>query len=120
MRYSEEVMSVKSRLAPWLPPAVLTDFCKRWKIATLELFGSALTGDFHADSDLDLLVTFRPEADWSLFDHVRMKQELEDLTGRKVDLMTRRAVERSHNPLLRREILSSAQVVYAATETPAG
>ncbi len=94
-----------------LPVAELAGFCTRWRISALELFGSATRGDLRPDSDLDFLVTFRPDADWSLFDHVRMKRELEALTGRSVDLMTRRALESSPNRLLREEILGSARVV---------
>ena len=76
-----------------------------------------LPAELRPDSDLDFLVTFRPSADWSLFDHVRMKREFENLTGREVDLMTRRALERSHNQLLRDEILGSARLIFSATAT---
>ena len=99
-----------------LSPADLEGFCSRWQIGALETYGSAARGELRPGSDLDLLVTFRPSADWSLFDHVRMKRELETLTGRHVDLMTRRALERSRNWLLRREILRSAQLVYSASD----
>lgn len=90
----------------------LDQFCRRWAIAELSLFGSALREDFGPESDLDILVTFLPEARWSLLDHVQMETELAELLGRDVDLITRRAVERSGNPLRRREILETAQVVY--------
>jgi predicted nucleotidyltransferase len=101
-----------------LPTAPLADFCRRWEVSALELFGSALRGGLRSDSDLDLLVTFRRGADWGLFDHVRMKQELENLTGRPVDLITRRSLERSHNWLLRDEILRSARVIYSEDPPP--
>ena len=105
-----------------LPRAELAGFCERWQISALELYGSALRGELGPESDLDFLVTFQPGADRSLFDHVRMKRELESLMGRPVDLMTRRALERSHNRLLRDEILSTARVIFAASEAgdPAG
>jgi predicted nucleotidyltransferase len=57
-------------------------------------------------------VTFAPEADWSLFDHLRMKQELKGMLNRDVDLFNKKAVEYSPNPLRRQEILKSAQVVH--------
>ncbi len=98
-----------------MPPIAeeqLDQFCRRWAIAELSLFGSALREDFGPESDLDILVTFLPEARWSLLDHVQMEIELAELLGREVDLITRRAVERSGNPLRRREILETAQVVY--------
>jgi uncharacterized protein len=46
-------------------------FCQRWKIAELALFGSVLRDDFRSDSDVDVLVTFTPDAGWGLLDHVR-------------------------------------------------
>lgn len=99
-----------------LPASELAGYCSRWQITTLEMYGSGSRGDLRPDSDLDFLVTFQPTADWSLFDHVRMKRELESLTGRRVDLMTRRALERSHNWLLRQEILSSARAIFSEAE----
>jgi len=92
----------------------LRGFCRKWKIRELALFGSALREDFGPESDVDLLVTFQEDAAWSLFDHVRMEQELEGLIGRDVDLVTRRSIEDSPNYLRRREILSTARTVYAA------
>ena len=92
----------------------LREFCTRWKITELALFGSVLRDDFGPESDVDVLVAFAPEARWTLLDHVRMRYELADLFGRDVDLVTRRAVERSANYLRRREILSSAKVVYGS------
>jgi len=88
-------------------------FCRRWAIAELSLFGSALQEDFGPASDVDILVTFLPEAQWSLLDHVQMEMELAELLGREVDLITRRAVESSRNPLRRREILETARTVYS-------
>jgi predicted nucleotidyltransferase len=92
----------------------LDQFCRRWAISELALFGSVLREDFGPDSDIDILVTFAPEAAWGLLDHVQMELELSELLGREVDLLTRRAVERSQNPLRRREILDTARTVYAA------
>jgi predicted nucleotidyltransferase len=94
--------------------AQIADFCRRWEINEFALFGSVLRDDFDAESDLDVLVSFGPDADWSLLDHVQMEHELEGLLGRPVDLLTRRSVERSHNWLRRQEILSTAEVVYEA------
>lgn len=92
----------------------IADFCQRWHIRELALFGSVLRDDFDPESDVDILVTFAPEADWSLFDHVRMEEELSQLLNRPVDLLTRRAVERSYNAPRRREILDTAQTIYVA------
>ena len=97
-----------------IPKKQMADFCQRWHISELALFGSVLRDDFAPDSDLDVLVTFAPGAEWSLLDHVRMEQELAGLLGRKVDLLSKRAVEQSSNWILRQEILGTAEVVYVS------
>ena len=93
---------------------LLAEFCRRWKVSELALFGSALREDFKPESDVDVLVAFAPNAKWSLMDLVSMQDELSRLWQRPVDLVTRRAVERSQNWIRRRAILESAEVVYAA------
>lgn len=97
-----------------IPEDKLADFCRRWKIAEFALFGSILRDDFRHDSDVDVLVTFTPDAQWSLLDHVQIQEELASLLGRKVEVVTREAVDRSSNWIRRREILRTAQIVYAA------
>jgi predicted nucleotidyltransferase len=92
----------------------LAAFCERWQITELAAFGSILRDDFRPDSDVDLLVTYAPDAHWSLLDHVAMQQELSDLLGRKVDIFTRRAVERSKNRYRRTAILETAEPIYVA------
>ena len=91
----------------------IAEFCRRWKIVEFALFGSALRDDFRADSDIDVLVTFSDDAQWTLLDYVDMQDELKDLFGRDVDLISRRGIERSRNYLRRRAILDSAEVIYA-------
>jgi hypothetical protein len=98
-----------------IPKTQIADFCHRWRITEFAIFGSALRDDFRPDSDVDVLVTFAPEAAWSLLDHVTMQDELETIFGRKVDLLSRRGVERSRNYLRRQAILDSAEVVYAVS-----
>ena len=95
-----------------VPDKVIEDFCRRWKITQIELFGSALRDDFRPDSDVDLLVTFEPDARIGLFDLVRMQDEMAAIVGRPVDLIDRAGVEQSRNPFRRHSILSTAQVVY--------
>jgi predicted nucleotidyltransferase len=92
----------------------LAEFCRRWKVSELALFGSALRDDFKPESDVDVLVTFAGSARWSLLDLVKMQDELSGLWKRPVDLLTRRAVERSQNWIRRKAILETAEVVYAA------
>jgi len=89
-------------------------FCRRWKVYELAVFGSALREDFGPDSDVDVLVTFGSDANWGLLEQTTMESELAALLGRKVDLVSRRAVERSTNWIRRQAILGSAEIVHVA------
>jgi len=95
-------------------PRQIAEFCQRWKITELAFFGSILREDFGPESDVDVLVSFAAQADWSLFDHMEMEEELAALLGRNVDLVSRRAIERSRNWLRRKAILESAEPLYVA------
>jgi predicted nucleotidyltransferase len=94
-----------------IPMTAIEDFCRRWQVRELALFGSVLRDDFTAHSDVDVLVTFAPENRRSLFDFVDMQDELETLLRRKVDLVTRGGLR---NPYRRHEILTTRRVIYAA------
>ena len=89
----------------------LRDFCRHWKVRELALFGSVLRDDFNAQSDIDVLIELLPSHGLSLYDWVDMSEELSRLFGRPVDLVSKRALK---NPFRRREILRTAEVVYAA------
>ncbi len=93
---------------------MIEQFCGRWKIVEFSLFGSVLREDFRPDSDVDALISFAPDADWSLLDHVVMEDDLSRLLGRRVHLVTRRAVERSANWIRRKAILETAEPYYVA------
>src|SRR5687768_13820575 len=97
-----------------IPKAKIAEFCKRWNVSEFAIFGSALRGDFRPDSDLDVLVSFKPQAHVTLFDMVRMQDELKDIFGRDVDLISKRGVENGRNYLRRKAILESAQVIHVA------
>ncbi len=97
-----------------IPKEALATFCHRWRIAELALFGSVLREDFGPDSDIDVLVQFAPNAGHGFFELVRMQEELSELFGRNVDLVSRRGIENSRNPIRRQAILQAAEVVYAA------
>jgi len=99
-----------------MPIDEIVQFCQRWKIRELALFGSALRDDFGPDSDLDFLVTFATDADWGLFDHVQMQQELQTVLQRSVDLVSKRALECSQNWLRRQEILNTARPLFPESE----
>ncbi|PWH19524.1 MAG: hypothetical protein DDG58_04745 [Ardenticatenia bacterium] len=53
--------------------AEIAEFCRRWKIRELAVFGSVLHPDFNVASDVELLVTFEDDAEWGLLDHIRMQ-----------------------------------------------
>jgi predicted nucleotidyltransferase len=89
----------------------IADFCHRWKISEFSLFGSVLREDFRPDSDVDVLVSFQPQAPWSLWDLIDMQQELEKLFGRPVELVEKEALR---NPYRRHSILNGREIFYAA------
>jgi hypothetical protein len=97
-----------------IPSDKIADYCRRWKITEFAVFGSALRDDFNPKSDIDVLVTFDRDAHWTLFDMVDMQEELKDILGRDVDLVSRRGIESSQNYLRRKEILSSAKVIHVS------
>ena len=89
----------------------IAEFCRRWQIVEFALFGSIVRDDFGPESDVDVLVTFTPDAPWSLFELVEMQEELKDIFGRDVDLIEEDALK---NPFRRRLILRDKEVIYAA------
>ena len=95
-----------------IPRKRIAAFCQRWSITEFSLFGSALRDDFRPDSDVDVLVSIDPKAqNIGLFEIIDMKLELEDMFKRPVDLVEKEGLR---NPYRRKEILSTAQVIYAA------
>lgn len=89
----------------------INTFCRKWKIAEFSLFGSVLRDDFRPDSDVDVLVSFAEDADWSLYDWVDMIDELKIIFGREVDMVSKKGLR---NPFRRYEILKTREIVYAA------
>lgn len=95
----------------------IKQFCDRWNVIEFALFGSVLRKDFHSDSDIDVMVQFHPQAKPTFYNLEEMETELKTMFNRKVDLITRQGIESSRNYLRRREILSSAKVIYAKGST---
>jgi hypothetical protein len=91
--------------------ARIEEFCRKWKITELALFGSVLRDDFGPDSDVDVLVELQEDALWDAFDWVDMIDELRGIFGRNVDLVEKAAIR---NPFRRDSILRTHEVVYAA------
>lgn len=97
-----------------VPQEAIATFCRKWRIAELALFGSALREDFRPDSDLDVMIAFEPGAHWGFGHLSEMTIELEKIFERKVDLVERRLIEGSENYLRRKHILSHLKSIYVA------
>ena len=90
--------------------AMLADLCKRYGVRELSLFGSAARGEMRADSDIDLLVEFLPNARVDLVEYAGLMLDLSQLLGRKVDLVSKNGLK----PLIRASVLEEARLLYAA------
>jgi predicted nucleotidyltransferase len=96
-----------------LPMEKIAEFCHKWQVTEFALFGSVLRQDFRPDSDIDVMVTFHPDAHPTFSSLEQMEAELKTIFHRDIDLITREGVETSLNYLRRQEIMSSTQVIYA-------
>ncbi|MBU4555898.1 MAG: helix-turn-helix domain-containing protein [Actinobacteria bacterium] len=94
-------------------PGAIAAFARSHHVARLDLFGSILGDRFCANSDVDVLVTYESGRTPSLLDMSDHETELSALLRRRVDLVSRRAIERSGNIIRRDEILDSARTLYA-------
>jgi uncharacterized protein len=94
-----------------LPMEQIQAFCHKWKVREFALFGSVLRPDFAPESDIDVLVSFEPDAPWDLWHIFDMRDELKEILGRNVDLIEKEALR---NPFRRHEILTTRHVLYAA------
>jgi len=93
-----------------VPQPEIVEICRRYDVKELAVFGSAARGEMRPDSDIDLLVDFLPEARVSLLRHAAAERELTALLGRKVDLVSKRALKDA----VRDEVLPRARIIYAA------
>lgn len=92
-----------------LPLDKIAEYSRANHIIKLEVFGSAARGEMTPESDVDLLVTFAPNARIGLIKYIRIQDELGEIIGRRVDLVTHAALK----PLIRDDILNSAIPIYA-------
>jgi predicted nucleotidyltransferase len=88
----------------------LAELCRRYGVRELSVFGSVARGQTRPDSDIDLLVDFLPHAQTGLLDYAGLMLDLEDLLGRKVDLVSRNGLK----PLIRASVIEEARRLYAA------
>jgi predicted nucleotidyltransferase len=92
-----------------IPADAIAAFCRRNRIQKLSLFGSILRDDFGPESDIDVLVEFEEGATPGLA-YFSMQDELADLLGRAVDLVTPKGLSK----YIRDDVIASADPVYAA------
>lgn len=105
-------LDVKTQNRLSISATELSDFCSRWDIREMALFGSVLREDFHDESDIDVLIVFAPSARQGLLTLARIKHELEALVNHPVDLAVKASIQNSENWIRRQEILSTAQTIY--------
>jgi len=101
-------------LQPNLDHDAIARFCRAHGLNSLAVFGSAVRPDFHADSDLDVVIDLPDDSDATLFDLGLMAEELSRLLGRRVDLLTRKGIEQSRNRRFREAFLNNHEVLYRA------
>jgi hypothetical protein len=97
-----------------LPMEEIASFCHKWQILEMAIFGSYLTDLCRSDSDVDILVTYSHEAKWSLFDFMDMREELKKIFGREIDVVNKKTLEKSLNPIKRDAIIESSEVIYVS------
>ena len=84
--------------------------CKKHKVRKLFVFGSILTSRFHDDSNVDLIVSFSKEEVHDYFNnYFDFKYVLEDLFGRKVDLLEEQTIK---NPYLKKNVDATKALIY--------
>lgn len=88
----------------------IDSICRQYGVARLSLFGSILRDDFHAASDVDLLVEFAPTTRIGLIGVAKLEADLSEAIGRKVDL--RAAADLSR--YFRDEVVAGARLLHAA------
>lgn len=89
--------------------ARLADVCERYGVAELSVFGSVARGEARAASDIDLLYALAPGRHLG-FSINRLEDELSELFGRKVDLVSKTGLHRA----MRDDVLAEARELYAA------
>lgn len=93
-----------------IPHDKVVEFCQRYRIRRLSLFGSILREDFRPDSDVDVLVEFDPEAKVGFVALSRMQRELSAILQRQVDIVPRSGLK----PLIRDSVMADEEVIYAS------
>jgi predicted nucleotidyltransferase len=95
---------------PELQSAALNALCRKYEVRELALFGSVVRGEQNANSDLDFLVEFEPQARVGFLTLSRLSRELSRLTHCPVDLVPKAGLKQT----IRDQVLAEAQVIYAS------
>lgn len=93
-----------------IPREKIISYCKQHNIIEFALFGSILTTKFNPDSDIDILVTFKPDCHYSFYDIVDIKEDFANMFDRQVDLVEKQGLK---NPFRKHNILNNMEVIYA-------
>ena len=99
---------------PDISPDFHSKIISHYHISSIWIFGSATREDYSDESDIDLVVEFEPESRITLLTLASLQTELEKLFGRKVDLITRKAIDDFMNPVLKKEVLSTMVKMYGS------
>lgn len=91
-----------------IPEQAIAEFCQRYHVRKLSLFGSVLRDDFRPDSDLDVLIEFEPGKTVDFFVFIDMQDELSELFGYPVDLNTPNFLSR----YFRDKVMANARMLY--------
>ena len=94
-----------------IPMEKIQAFCMKWNLSEFSLFGSVLRDDFGPESDVDVLIAFKPGFGMTIEIYMAMEDELKAMFGREIDLVEKHLVR---NPFRRHEILTTRRVLYAA------
>ena len=91
----------------------LVVLCKKYRVATMYLFGSASTDSFNENSDIDLLVTFQDNVTLDEYadNYFDLMFAIEDLFARKIDMLPENTLS---NPYFIRSVEQTKQLIYAA------
>lgn len=94
-----------------VPLKQIEEFCHKYGVAELSLFGSILRSDFGPESDVDVMLAFHPGYGFTFENTPDIQDDLERIFGRSVDVIEK---GRIRNPIRRQNIMNSYRVVYAA------
>ena len=93
-----------------VPLRKIKEFCRRYQVQRMALFGAVLRKDFRLKSDVEILVTFLPNARIGFLALARMQRELTELYHHQVDLVPSDGLKAT----IRDSVLSNIEEIYAA------